>query len=152
MNAPLADPAADRQACDDEAVEVLARTLYGEARGETLRGQEAVAAAILNRVKRARARGGYWWGDTVIEVCRRPHQFSCWNEDDPNRAKLEAVRPGNKIFDACLRIARRAVAGTLDDPTLGSTHYHTAEVRPAWARRRAPAVVIGHHLFYNDVE
>lgn len=146
------NPAADRQARDEAAVDVLARTVYGEARGESVRGKEAVAAVIVNRMRRARARGGYWWGATIAEVCRRPFQFSCWNDDDPNRAVIAAVEPGNKTFEACLRIARRAVAGTLDDPTQGSTHYHAKEVHPPWAYRRSPVAAIGSHLFYNDVE
>lgn len=137
---------------DEDAIDVLARTLYGEARGEPLRGKEAVAAVVINRVKRARERGGYWWGDTVETVCRKPWQFSCWNPDDPNRAKIEAVTPDNRIFRSCLRVARRAVEGTLDDPTGGATHYHTKAIRPPWARRRPPRVEIGHHLFYDNVE
>ena len=62
--------------------EVLARTLYGEARGEGLPGIEAVACVILNRVAFAKARGRYWWGNTVSQVCLKPGQFSCWNAGD----------------------------------------------------------------------
>lgn len=137
---------------DRRAVDILARTLYGEARGETVRGKEAVAAVVINRVRRARAAGGYWWGDSVAAVCLKRWQFSCWNEGDPNRKKIEAVTADNKVFASCLRIARRAVAGVLADPTGGATHYHTDVVRPPWARGRAPSAVIGAHLFYANVE
>lgn len=133
-------------------VDVLARTLYGEARGETVRGKEAVACVIVNRVKRARDRGGYWWGDTIEHVCRKPWQFSCWNENDPNRKKIEAVEPGHKVFDTCLRIARRAVSGCLDDLTHGATHYHHASIAPVWARGKAVCAEIGRHQFYNNIE
>ena len=136
----------------DPAVETLARTLYGEARGELVRGKEAVAAVVMNRVRRAMERGGYWWGSTVIEVCTRPWQFSCWNETDPNRARIEAVGRDNRNFQSCLRIARRALAGTLKDPTGGATHYHVKGLEPPWARDRKPSAVIGGHKFYNDVE
>jgi len=37
-----------------EDIDILARTIYGEARGEPVRCKEAVAAVILNRVRRAR--------------------------------------------------------------------------------------------------
>ena len=134
------------------AVDVLARTLYGEARGESVRGKEAVAAVIMNRVQRARDRGGYWWGDTVESVCQRAFQFSCWNEGDPNRAKLLAATPRIKTFASCLRIARRAVAGRLKDPVRGATHYHSAAIRPRWAKGRTACTAIGNHLFYNTVE
>ena len=131
---------------------VLAQTLYGEARGETVRGKEAVAAVILNRVDRARQKNGYWWGNSVTQVCRKPWQFSCWNKADPNREKIEAVTLANKNFACCLRIARRAINGGLEDPTKGATHYHAKSANPAWARGRPPSAEIGNHLFYNNVE
>lgn len=128
-------------------VDVLARTLYGEARGESVRGIEAVAAVVMNRVRR-----GGWWGGTVERVCRRKWQFSCWNESDPNRARIERVDETDRVFRICLRIARRAVAGSLDDPTCGATHYHTRAIAPDWARALEPSAEIGSHLFYNNVE
>ncbi|MGQ9366637.1 cell wall hydrolase [Azospirillum sp. ST 5-10] len=137
---------------DEEAVDTLARTLWGEARGEPVRGIEAVAAVVLNRVRVAQARGGFWWGGDVVAVCRKPWQFSCWNADDPNRAKLLAVTADDPVFATCLRVARRAVTGTLPDPTDGATHYHRAGVTPSWTLGHAPCAEIGHHLFYNDVE
>ncbi|MFA7431531.1 MAG: cell wall hydrolase [Rhodospirillaceae bacterium] len=136
-----------------DPVEVLARTLYGEARGESLAGKEAVACVILNRVARAQERGGaYWWGRDVVGVCLKPWQFSCWNPTDPNRAKLLAVTDATRAFRACRSVAERAVAGMVEDKTGGATHYHTRTVTPAWSRGRAPSAVIGGHLFFNDVE
>lgn len=126
--------------------DILARTLWGEARGEPVRGIEAVAAVVMNRVRR-----GGWWGTTVEAVCLKPSQFSCWLAADPNRAKLERVDEDDRVFRICLRIARRAIAGSVDDPTQGATHYHTRAVAPAWARGRDPSAEIGSHLFYNDV-
>lgn len=134
------------------AADILARTIYGEARGEPVRGQEAVAAVIVNRAAFAALRGGYWWGADVTAICRKPYQFSCWNAKDPNRARIEAVGEDDPLFQTCLRIARRALAGSLADPTCGATHYHTKSVYPKWARGRAPCAEIGNHLFYNDVE
>ncbi|SOD92548.1 cell wall hydrolase [Caenispirillum bisanense] len=136
-----------------DPVEVLARTLWGEARGEPVRGQEAVAAVVLNRVARAQARGGrWWWGASVTEVCLKPWQFSCWNANDPNRPRLLALTPQTRGFAGALRIARRAVAGNLADPTDGATHYHARGIHPPWAWRLVPCAEIGRHLFYNDVE
>ncbi len=136
----------------DSDIDTLARTLYGEARGELVRGKEAVAAVIMNRVRRAKERDGYWWGNDVIGVCTRPYQFSCWNLSDPNRDKIATVTRDNRNFQSCLRIARRALAGTLKDPTGGATHYHAKSMTPPWARDREPSAVIGNHRFYNDVE
>lgn len=135
----------------EDAVDVLARTLWGEARGEGMAGMEAVAAVIMNRVAQARRRGRMWWGNSVAEVCRKPWQFSCWNVGDPNRAKLLAVDSTDPVFALALRIARRAAAGGLPDPTAGATHYHARGVRPEWAAGRQPMAEIGRHLFYADV-
>lgn len=136
----------------EPTVDVLARTLWGEARGEPLRGIEAVAAVVVNRVALARRRGGYWWGNSIAAVCRKPFQFSCWNPKDPNRAKLEAITAADPVFATCQRVARRAVAGTLGDPTGGATHYHVCGQHPAWASGHAPCAEIGHHLFYTNLE
>ncbi len=131
-------------------VDVLARTLYGEARGEGLAGVEAVACVIINRIKRSlENEGKYWWGNDVVGVCQKPYQFSCWNENDPNRAKLLMVNEGDKTFAMCKRVARRAICGYLKDVTDGSTHYHTKAVNPKWSLDKAPEVVIGNHLFYK---
>lgn len=135
-----------------EAVDTLARTLWGEARGEPVRGIEAVAAVVVNRVALSRARGGFWWGGDIVAVCRKPFQFSCWNDGDPNRPKLLAVTEADPVFSTCLRVARRAIAGTLPDSTGGATHYHHRRVDPVWARGHAPSAEIGAHLFYNSVE
>ncbi|MEI6986833.1 MAG: cell wall hydrolase [Rhodospirillaceae bacterium] len=142
--APPPNPGGPR----DAAVDTLARTLWGEARGEPVRGIEAVAAVVVNRVRVATKHGGMWWGSTIIGVCRKPYQFSCWNTSDPNYPKLMAVKPGQPVFDSCLRIARRAISGVLPDPTDGATHYHTRSVHPTWAQGRVPCAEIGCHLFY----
>lgn len=134
------------------AVDVLARTLWGEARGEPAAGIEAVASVILNRVAIAKAKGRYWWGNDVISVCQKPYQFSCWNRSDPSYRKLLAVTDKNIHFATCLRIARRALAGALPDLTRGATHYHADYVSPDWARGETPTLIIGRHLFYRLVE
>jgi N-acetylmuramoyl-L-alanine amidase len=157
--APVASAKADpviggaQSAAWRSAVDVLARTIYGEARGELVRGKEAVACVVVNRVRRARDRGGaYWWGADVESVCRKPWQFSCWNAGDPNRRRIEAVDETNRVFQTCLRIARRAIAGAIKDPTGGATHYHARSVAPPWAKGKKPSAKIGNHAFYNDVE
>ncbi|MCB1558080.1 MAG: cell wall hydrolase [Alphaproteobacteria bacterium] len=130
-------------------VDILARTLWGEARGEGKAGMEAVAMVILNRAEIARAAGGYWWGNSVIEVCRKPYQFSCWNKSDPNMPKLLSVGLDNPYFSTAVRVARRALLGFLSDPTKGATHYHARSVQPYWAKGQKPVAVIGRHIFYR---
>lgn len=130
------------------AIDTLARTLWGEARGEIPEGQRGVANVILNRVAKNKPQR---FGATVETVCRKPKQFSCWNTGDPNRAKLLAVTDANDQFRQCLDLARAAVNGSLSDNTRGSDHYHTAGVAPNWSQGHVPAVVLGNHLFFNDI-
>jgi spore germination cell wall hydrolase CwlJ-like protein len=129
--------------------DVLARTLWGEARGEGTIGMHGVASVILNRVRVAELRGRYWWGNNIIQVCQKPYQFSCWNRSDPNFHKLQGVAETDLYFGTALRIARRAIAGTLEDITHGATHYHAAGITPYWARGEKPSAVIGRHIFYR---
>ena len=136
----------------DLEIDVLARTMWGEARGQGNEGLRAVACVVLNRVAIAEDKGGYWWGNNIIQVCQKPYQFSCWNRTDPNFRKLQAVDIKNLHFATCVRIARRAVAGTLKDNTNGATHYHADYIMPYWARGQTPVATIGNHIFYRLIE
>lgn len=133
----------------EKDIDILARTIWGEARNEGAKGMQAVACVVMNRVAVAEKHGGYWWGRGVSGVCLKPFQFSCWNLNDPNREKMTAVTDRNIHFATALRLARRAVAGVLRDETGGATHYHTAAVSPSWAQGQPPAAIIGHHIFYK---
>lgn len=135
-----------------EAVDVLARTIYGEARGESVSGMEAVASVIMNRLGFSRRKGRYWWGNSITEICRYPYQFSCWNKDDPNYRVITKVAESDLVFCICRRIANRAVAGILEDQTANATHYHVRTMRPAWSIGKIPCAEIGRHFFYNDIE
>ncbi|AUG52126.1 hydrolase [Thalassospira marina] len=132
-------------------MDILARTIYGEARGEDLAGMEAIAAVVLNRVAFSKARGGYWWGNDIVAVCLKKGQFSCWNEGDPNREKLLRVNDRDPAFRLCRRVAKRAIDGLLPDPVQGATHYHVVQIDPWWARGHVPLCEIGNHVFYAGI-
>ena len=130
-------------------IDTLARTLWGEARGEGAAGMEAVAAVIVNRLRISREKGTLWWGNSMIQICQKPFQFSCWNKDDPNYAKLLAISADSPEFVTATRIARRAVLNLLPDPTGGATHYHAAGSSPYWVGNEKPVAVVGRHIFYR---
>jgi N-acetylmuramoyl-L-alanine amidase len=131
------------------SVDVLARTMWGEARGEGVDGLRAVAHVVMNRVACARENGGSWWGHDIISVCQKPFQFSCWNRNDPNFKRVQQVDARNPEFRLCQSIARRVIRGEdEDDPTYGATHYHRYDIRPSWARCKTMNTRIGAHLFY----
>ena len=136
---------------------VLARTLWGEARGEGVVGMQAVARVVINRW-----RAGYRGRKTVTEVCLDPAQFSCWNADDPNRAQMlrldrNARDPDFKdaLATAADALTPASLEGRVADPTLGAKHYVAttlpASLRPDWLLDKQPCAVIGRHEFYNNV-
>lgn len=140
-------------------IDTLARTIYGEARGESGNGMTGVACVVVNRALAARAyrqvhnKSHPLFGNgTIADACQRPYQFSCWNAGDPNCEIIENVTADDKIFAKCIDIATQADAGALEDITRGATHYYDGRIDvPEWAVGLSPCVSIGHHLFFNNV-
>lgn len=124
--------------------DTLARTVWGEARGEGKRGMQAVACVVMNRVNSPVT----WWGRTINSVCLSAMQFSCWNMADPNRPKVLAVTEDDALFRDALAIARQARKGALTDITNGATHYHTKAIDPYWAEKLTKTADISNHIFY----
>lgn len=148
----LKEKQAQAQYYQELEIDVMARTIFGEARGEPIEGMEAVANVIMNRAKISEKKGRYWWGNGIIGVCQKPYQFSCWNKNDPSYQRLTTVTESNIHFATSLRIARRAIIGALPDLTKGSTHYHADYVSPYWIKGERPVKVIGRHIFYKLVD
>jgi spore germination cell wall hydrolase CwlJ-like protein len=131
---------------------IVALTLWGEARGEGLTGMAAVGCVIRNRATHPRVR---WWGVGFHGVCLKPKQFSCWNDDDPNRRVLIAMASGHipPVIQTPFSIAKAVASEIIDmkfpDITGGADHYHSLDVRPKWAEGKAPIKRIGQHVFYR---
>ena len=85
----------------DSDLMIMAKTIWGEARGESHNGQVAVAWVIRNRAER-----GGWWGNTIREVCLKDQQFSCWNHNDCNRAQIDSLSPNDPLLSNMKVIAR----------------------------------------------
>lgn len=133
-------------------VDIMARTIFGEARGESDQGRAAVGWVIINRVKFAQASGGYWWGNTIRQVCLKPWQFSCWNDNDPNRSVITSVTPTNRVFKRCLEIAEGVISGRITTPVDVATHYYATYISPPpWVRGATFVIKIGVHRFYKNV-
>jgi len=131
-------------------LELMTLCVYGEARNQGLDGMLAVASVILNRSKKAS-----WWGHNIKSVILKPWQFSCLNENDPNRKTLENIAVdfmGNlerlNILRQCWWVARGLFEGYLASNIGGATHYHTRAVRPDWKDKLTKITQIGDHIFY----
>lgn len=125
----------------DDQTDYMARTLYGEARGEGARGMQAVANVIMNRVK-----AGGWYGASIKDVVLKPYQFSCWNSNDPNRNIILNATPAQ--LAQARNIAERVISGELPDITGGAVNYHAKSVSPYWAASMTKTATIGNHIFY----
>jgi hypothetical protein len=126
--------------------EILIKTVWGEARGEKAIGKMAVAWVILNRTRKPQ------WPNTIREVCLQPWQFSCWNDNDPNRGRVNNLN--TESADLVIAEVRRCVDMVLQDlvldPTNGADHYYADWIAtPNWARGKTPSSVIGRHRFFN---
>lgn len=136
----------------EDDTSTLARTIYGEARGEGETGMHAVANVIMNRFAKAIEGEITWWGHTIQGICKAKNQFSCWNSNDPNCKKISEVSAKDVTYAMALIIAGQAVHGILPDLTAAATSYYadTMSEPPYWAKGRAPCAHIGHHIFFRD--
>jgi hypothetical protein len=131
-------------------LDILARTLYGEAEADNLEDACAIASVIMNRAKFPN------WPNNVEGVCLQPWQFSCWNPHDPGRERILDAR--GPWFEQCKAIASSAINGELEDPTHTSTHYYATYVKkPKWAVGKQAVYTVPHrngnsHLFFNNID
>lgn len=130
-------------------IDILSRTVFGEARGEDYEGMKAVAHVILNRWKSTK--GQFAKDDTIATACLRHKQLSAWNMGDPNMAAMIAV----DLNSARFRLCTRATLEAFDEPdfTNGALHYHTVAMGwPApWGEKHEPCYINAGHVFYNSV-
>lgn len=122
----------------------LASGIYFESRGESVKGQAAVAQVILNRVRNPA------YPDTICGVVYQ-------NEDWRNRCQFSFACDNIKDrvnsqyhWKVAREVALAVTAGKIWLKEVGSsTHYHAIYVRPAWARTMKKVGRIGLHVFYR---
>ena len=113
-------------------IELLAKLIAAEARGETYVGQVAVGAVVLNRVAHAS------FPDTIAGVIYQKGAFSCIN--DSNWA-VSATSTSRKAAQDCIN-------GW--DPSGGAVFYfNPKKTNDAFMHSRPVITVIGNHTFCN---
>lgn len=132
-------------------LDILALTIYGEARGEAIEGQIAVGNVIRNRV--------VFGKKTYRDVCLSPKQFSCWNTNDPNYIILgEAAKKLNNLgtidstYNQILWIAKGLLRNEIKDNVKGAQNYLTTDLFhsdhcPKWAGMAIMTMTIDNHTF-----
>jgi N-acetylmuramoyl-L-alanine amidase len=117
----------------------LALNIYFEARGESEKGQMAVAQVTLNRVNSRQ------FPNTICEVVYQPNQFS-WVH------LLSSHKPQNKrAWKRAQAIASTAIKWYEigEDFTDGALYFHADYVNPYWSEYFDKTVQIGRHVFYR---
>jgi spore germination cell wall hydrolase CwlJ-like protein len=138
---------------DPLQLDCLAKGIYYEARGETVKGQVAVARVIMNRVRH------HSFGNTPCKVLNQANMVKVVNEEGEQQTvkvcqfsyMCEERNPVNKnsgVYQTALKIAHDVLlhdahADMLPKNTL---FFHNVNVNPNWGYKRV--AVIGNHVFY----
>jgi len=141
--APTPQAPSAEVAIDARQQRCLAQAIYYEARGETQRGQVAVAEVIMNRV-RSRAYpnsicGVVYQGSERSTGC----QFTFTCDGSLNHT------PRGRAWDRAQRVATAVMQGYTRPVTNHATHYHTTGVNPIWNSGLVQTTQIGVHVFYR---
>jgi spore germination cell wall hydrolase CwlJ-like protein len=123
----------------------LSEALYFEARGESVKGQFAVAEVILNRVD-TQSFPSDVCGVVNQGVGNGKHacQFSYKCDGLPEDISEQSA------YQRAGKIARIMLNGEARILTKGATYYHSTAVSPSWARKFTQTAKIGVHKFYLD--
>ncbi|MCI8636962.1 MAG: spore cortex-lytic enzyme SleB [Clostridia bacterium] len=113
-------------------IQLMARAINGEARGEPYEGQVAVGAVILNRVKSSK------FPNTISGVIYQSGAFTAVSDGQIN----SPISEGSTVYKA----ARDAMNGW--DPTGGCIYYfNPATATNKWIWSRPLVKTIGKHRF-----
>ncbi len=130
---------------DDKAraLRCLSQAVYYEAAREPLKGQEAVAQVVLNRMRHPAYPksicGVVYQGSARATGCQ--FTFTC------DGSLRWAPEPG--LWARAQAVARRALAGYVDRQVGSATHYHASYVAPYWAPTLVKMTKVGAHIFYR---
>lgn len=140
----VAEPAAPTEPqIDPRQHACLAQAIYYEARGESQRGQSAVAEVIMNRVRSRHYPnsicGVVYQGSHRATGCQ--FTFTC----DGSLGH----RPRGRAWERAQRVATAVMLGYTRPVTQQATHYHTHAVNPIWNSGLVQTTSIGSHVFYR---
>ena len=125
------------------AVHCMTQAIYYEAAREPLKGQEAVAQVVLNRMRHPAYPksicGVVYQGAGLPTGCQ--FTFTC------DGALRFAPQPA--LWRRAEEVAKKALAGFVDKDVGSATHYHAAYVAPYWAPTLVKMTQVGQHIFYR---
>ena len=129
----------------DKAEKCLTEAVYFEARGEPLRGQEAVAQVVMNRVF-----SGYYPSNVCGVVFQNAsHYLGCQFTFACEHKDLSRIDEPDMWVQA-KRIAKDELDGKIWLSDIGhATHYHATWVHPSWVHEMTRLYKLGVHTFYR---
>jgi spore germination cell wall hydrolase CwlJ-like protein len=127
------------------AEKCLADAVYFEARGEPLRGQQAVAQVVMNRVF-----SGYYPNSVCGVVYQNAGRYlACQFTFACEHKNLDRIDEPDMWVQA-KQIAKDTLDGKIWLPDIGhATHYHAYWVRPSWVHEMTKLYKLGVHTFYR---
>jgi spore germination cell wall hydrolase CwlJ-like protein len=126
-------------------LEIAARTMWQECRGEPLDGQKAVAHVLWNRVRDGR------WGPNLATVCLWRAQFSGWYvPSDPNFKAACVLADNDALLGKLRDIVTAAEHET--DLTKGALFYFANSMKnaPNWSKTMTFKGQFGNQKFWAD--
>jgi hypothetical protein len=127
------------------AEKCLTNAVYFEARGEPLRGQEAVAQVVMNRVF-----SGYYPNNVCGVVYQNAGRYlACQFTFACEHKNLDRIDEP-EMWEQAKRIASDTLDGKIWLTDIGhATHYHAYWVRPSWVHEMTKLYKLGVHTFYR---
>jgi spore germination cell wall hydrolase CwlJ-like protein len=131
-------------------LDCLTQAVYFEARGETPRGQAAVAQVVMNRVANPsfpKTVCGVVFQGAAQTAAKSAMGHGCQFSfacDGSMRHGLEA-----EAWDRARQVAERALSGAVLADIGSATHFHTTSVRPDWGPQMLRVAQVGLHVFYR---
>ena len=143
-----------------QAANIIARTLYAEARNDGKTGMTAVASVIYNRADGK--------ASDFANVCKKHgyskkakrvvHQFSCWNrmtDEEWSQKNFKIKIPktvknsakARMLWETAKKIAADMLSGSFTPTTDANMYYAPKKCSPDWAKKLTNTVMIGSHKF-----
>lgn len=142
----------------------MAQNVYYEARGESLKGKQAVGNVVLNRVDHKKYpntvcgvvyQARLWKGNPIRDMCQ--FAWYCDGVKDEPQLYYKAQPRAGKVIEPNMRDWVTSVQVAIKlmerevwyrDPTKGATHYYNYNIStPSWSSVYPETITVGNHRF-----
>jgi spore germination cell wall hydrolase CwlJ-like protein len=116
-----------------------------EAEGESIKGKQAVADVIINRLRHKN------YPDSICKVVTQDKQFSYIHRTlrkAPNRLyNASTAKVNSEVATVAYNALNKVLNGS--KTSINALYYHANYVRPSWASKKKLVAVVGKHRFYS---